>query len=232
MTTKTILVLANSLKRNARCIAGREVVFVDGTPNPSGGWIRPVNPPRRADHGQLFVNDVRLPCGRITQVLDVVTIPFTTRRSDPGQPENWEILPLTPWTLIGSACKSVLPIFAESPNGLWLDKLKTPDRISTKRHEARINASSLALIGPVILRIFRKPMPDHDIWRGLFTYQSQDYNLKITDDTFTKMHASAFPINKVTSVDAERFLCISLGRPYQAPDDYSPQHYKLIAAII
>lgn len=41
-TTKTILVMANSIKKDGRCVAGLEITPVDQYN--LGNWIRPIDP--------------------------------------------------------------------------------------------------------------------------------------------------------------------------------------------
>ena len=49
MTTKMIVVLANSVKKSGRCLAGKEIVWTDGSWK-VGNWIRPVASP---DGGEI-----------------------------------------------------------------------------------------------------------------------------------------------------------------------------------
>jgi len=47
MTSKTIVVLANSVRSSGRCLAGKEVVWT-GADWSVGGWIRPVPEPKES----------------------------------------------------------------------------------------------------------------------------------------------------------------------------------------
>jgi hypothetical protein len=58
MTTKRILVLANSTKHHPmRCVAGREVLGEAGCITQWGGWVRPVS---RHDEGALSLGERRV----------------------------------------------------------------------------------------------------------------------------------------------------------------------------
>jgi len=230
MLSKTILVLANSLKLGGRCIAGREVCLEEGLFKPSGGWIRPVRPVYGRCQGELYPHDIRLTRGAVPKILDVVRIQFFKYCNDRGQPENWEIRIQTPWTLIGRAPKSVLEQFRESPSALWPDGPQALDRISVRQQLAQANPSSLVMIRPSDLQIYgtidqydeRAPAK----WRGIFRYNGGVYDLAITDDTFTQTAYRRFLIGAATPFGGDCMLCVSLGLPLR---NY---HYKLIAAII
>lgn len=76
MPTKTILVLANSIKKAPdRCIAGREVAVAGSAVTPLGPWVRPVSPDSEGKQAELYEHrHCRRHNGKSPQVLDVVTV--------------------------------------------------------------------------------------------------------------------------------------------------------------
>jgi hypothetical protein len=76
MTTKRIVVLANSIKKRGRCVAGREIIQKDREP---GSWLRPIS---AVEEGTLMPNHMAVDSGRPLQVLDIVEVPVTQHARD------------------------------------------------------------------------------------------------------------------------------------------------------
>ena len=72
MQTKNIVVLANSVKRSGRCLAGKEVVSESGNWK-IGQWIRPVATEAGAE---IPVYSMRQALGHDPGLLEIVEIPF------------------------------------------------------------------------------------------------------------------------------------------------------------
>lgn len=88
MTTKRVLLLANSIKNNARCVAGREYIK-DESGFRLGDWIRPVSDRRE---GALLPIHYTNQNGIESRVLDVVDMELFSKSAGQGQPENWCLL--------------------------------------------------------------------------------------------------------------------------------------------
>src|SRR5688572_24311931 len=95
MVRKTLVVLANSFKRSERCIAGRELVLVNGQTVLSA-WIRPVS-----SHGEgelaLARRQIAMTRAQIA-VVDIVEVGLARPAGDPTQPENWVLFGRGDWT--------------------------------------------------------------------------------------------------------------------------------------
>src|ERR1041385_3193531 len=126
MTTKRILVLANSTKHYPKsCVAGRELIDEGSGKTSWGGWIRPVS---NHDEGALSFDERRLSEGRDPNPLDVIQLPLSGRESNPLQPENWRIQQGQAWTKVSTHDASILLSLVEEPESLWLDPAQKSDR--------------------------------------------------------------------------------------------------------
>lgn len=230
---KSILVLANSVKKApGRCVAGREVVR-NGDRYVPGPWIRPVSPDGEGAEGELLpVRHCQLSDGGMPAVLDIVEVPLQRQRTDPGQPENWEVVPNTPWRLVESISPQRIERIVEQPRDLWLDPGGKRDRIAVRVHGARPTSPSLTLIRPSRLTVCRES-PTRAT--GCFQYAGLLYTLRITDDAFNARHAAADVAHgqfRPPPFGDNCLLCVSLSSPFRGYSDAEPHHYKLIASII
>lgn len=83
MPLKKVFVLANSIKKRQRCIAGREIIKHHDGKEYWGEWIRPVT---LHDEGAVSLSECRLQDGTIPVPLDVVHIPITSCENNSAQP--------------------------------------------------------------------------------------------------------------------------------------------------
>ena len=81
---KTIVVLANSVKKSGRCLAGKDLVRF-GDKWQVGKWIRPVGAP---DGGEVPLYFMTRALGHDPQLLEIVEIPLDRAVPLPDQPEN------------------------------------------------------------------------------------------------------------------------------------------------
>jgi len=88
MSTKTLLILANSHKRGGRCIAGREVLWLPDGRWHFGPWVRPVSAhgTGELDHEETIRAD-----GSQVQVLEFANVALAQNQQDECQPESWII---------------------------------------------------------------------------------------------------------------------------------------------
>src|ERR1035438_7094419 len=106
MTTKRILVLANSTKHHPKsCVAGREMLEAGDDTRRRGGWVRPVS---THDEGALDWSERRLGGSVDAKPLDVIRVPVSAPENNPLQPENWLIHPGESWIKEDSLPPSVL----------------------------------------------------------------------------------------------------------------------------
>jgi hypothetical protein len=236
MARKRLLILANSFKRDARCIAGRELSIVDGRYR-IGRWIRPVS---AHDEGQLELLESTYQQGSLVQVLDIAEVDLAGPANDPYQPENWTIAGPHCWRRVPPARNTVpLEKLVESPPHLWPDDSEPrSDRIWHERLRRRPPAQSIYVIRPLRLRLVfcwrynKHRKCDGRKSRAMFDYNGVEYDLPLTDPEATHRHGAAFPalgepprVVELASADGP-LVCVSLG------NDFEGFHYKIAAAVI
>src|SRR5882762_6087225 len=126
MPTKTIVVLANSLKKGGRCLAGKEARMSGSNIETFGSWIRPISGGHKevagkSEGGQVTEYTVCqcLRRAELPRLLEILEIPFSRAVGLPDQPENWEIAEGDPWRSLGMCPSDLLPRIADRPAALW-----------------------------------------------------------------------------------------------------------------
>ncbi len=232
MATKTMVVLANSIKKKQRCVAGREIQQADAELQ-VGSWLRPVSD---EGEGELIVRKhCTLRQGGMPQVLDLVEVPLLENQNDPCQPENWQVETGAEWNKIGEVSAAEVEGWVEHPNDLWLEDPEHADRIAEQTQAGEAGSPSLVLIRPDQFRVRMwaeynpfKGYNQHKT-RGIFEYAGVEYSLSITDDSFTAKHCPKPDGDEhvfVPDIAENCALCVSLGAPFNG------YHYKLIASVI
>jgi len=239
MPTKTILVLANSLKNRGRCMAGREVVWLPDGRWHFGGWIRPVSAHGQGelDHEETIRED-----GAMVGVMEFATVALARNENEECQPENWVIeggAGRRCWSKLDRPCK--LPPMAaleEHPADLWIDKAEMNDRISPHRLAELRPGFSLCVIRPEELTLawfsemntFKKRPQSK--FRARFTYNGEKYELSLTDPLASERYCKPMPaVGEKPRTFALRsahgpLLCLSL------TPVFSGFHYKVAATIL
>lgn len=229
-----MLLLANSIKRSARCVAGREVVEQDGRSR-LGGWIRPVS---TQDEGELLVKHYTMTDGRVASVLDIVDISLVGRANNPGQPENWLLDEDVAWSRIRTVSGKNLSRLEERPPDLWLEDKAHSDRISAQGQARQTSPRSLVIVRPTNFRVrlwrefnqFKGYVQRKS--RAVFTYAGDEYDLSITDPIFSEQYCRQHPEEgkahvHVTPPCADTcLLCVSLTPPFKG------YHYKVLATVL
>lgn len=146
MVFRRLIVLANSYKNSARCVAGREWVQNQRV----GGWLRPISD---RPEGELLAEHMVTSSGFPVQVLNVVDVPVTDRANDPVHPEDWRVDHCARWVHRGRFRSDGLPSLEETPDDLWLDAANRTDRASPEFLGARKTHQSLYLIRPRDLHV-------------------------------------------------------------------------------
>lgn len=226
MPEKRVLILASSIKKSARCVAGREIIQHGGKAR-LGGWIRPVS---GSGEGELLPHHYALQQGGSASVLDVVDVPLKRQQSDPGQPENWLIDDSTQWSKVRAVAIDKVAGFAEHPADLWLESGVNTDRISPEAQMARDQLHSIVLIQPQNLKI-RKGR-EFNKWktRACFNYRGTSFALSVTDPVFldrqfAKSPEAGGPREWIPCSGENVLLCISLTPPFNG------FHYKVVATV-
>lgn len=232
MDYKRVLVLANSIKKGGRCVAGREAATGDRLE--VGAWLRPISD---AVEGELRPKDMRLDGGGQLEPLDIVDIPVTEHAGDPVHPEDWRVTG-EHWVFIETCTPEALLTLVEEPPSLWLQAGRASDRVATEFLKAARNHQSLYLIRPEQLR-FRYWREFNNFkgyvqkkTRTLFNYRGVAYDMSFTDPQATAKYCKDYPSDdqpakEVTpSCGDNCVLCVSLTPALNGT------HYKVVATLL
>ena len=185
--TKTILVLANSIKKYpSRCVAGIEMIPVEGGYD-FGNWIRPVDPSQNEGALPLRRTEVN---GQSVEPLQVVKMIFDGPSNDPNHPEDWNLQPSTLWELLGQYDNSILAKLPDQEGDLWGAESIAKNRIPTGTAN-----NTLRLIKPkgkVCVEAFHETdwYTQKDRFRKVLTIPCQGvyHSFSITDPRFQERH--------------------------------------------
>jgi hypothetical protein len=238
-SSQRLLVLANSVKKGGRCVAGR--VVEREFPLRLGQWIRPVS--AEAEGTLNPRRHLGTACGRPLQVLDDVEVPLSEAKPGTGQPENWLLVPNATWTRLGHVPEQ-RPLTAqlrEEPDSIWFDRAADhSDRVRPGAPVLGQLERSLVIIEPEGLefRLERRHQPKYGKNHqpramACFGYRDHRYELPITDDRYTHDNFEGeYPAEdgpdhaRVLPAPDPMLLCVSLTEPYKG------HHYKVVATIL
>ena len=233
MQSKTLLILANSIKNCERCIAGREVVWNDHGYT-FGPWVRPIS-----DHGEgeLSREEIQRDDRTEVAVLDFADVRLARHAGDPCHPEDWFVHGQRPWSRPVRYCKNPPPsALEERPRDLWLEPGSKSDRASHAFVTAQSPAFSICVVAatnlrlvcmaefnPAELRTVRK-------YRAQFAYNGAEYDLSLTDPAATERYFRGQSANeKIRTVGLDASLiCVSLTPEFRK----TGYHYKVVATIL
>jgi len=231
MPLKKVFVLANSIKKHQRCIAGREIVRHPDGKEYWGEWIRPVT---LHDEGAVSISECRLQDDTIPVPLDVIHIPITSCENNSAQPENWYIERNTRWAKIRTFTNNAAQKLIETPENLWLEPRVKQDRVTPQHLLSRKNYQSIYLIRPENFHFFVEVNSwdgvDKKRVRGIFNYNRQAYDFSMTDPLVRTKYFPDFgkvPSGKVDLVkNDDLIICVSL------TPEFNGYHYKVVATVI
>ncbi len=232
MVVKRILVLANSIKKHARCVAGVEV---ESGRDPISNWVRPVS---GESQGELEPRHMRITGAWDVAVLDIVDVPVVRRAADPVHPEDWVVDTGRTWTYVQSMPGGIVRALEETPADLWLEEPAHSDRVSGAFLLKRLPRQSLYLVRPEGLRI--ELTVEHNAFknkdqrktRARFGYNGHEYHMGVTDPIFTHRFCSAYPaVGAAATIVRPPYgdrclLCVSL------TPEFNRYHYKVVATIL
>lgn len=228
MPTKRFVVLANSIKKDGRCVAGREMPGEDGA---FGPWCRPISSDR--PEGELFPQHMPLKSGTLSPLV-VVDVPLSGYAKNPAHPEDWYVSG-EQWEIADTLNRDELVDLIEEPPNLWLEKGQRSDRVSTAFIEKLEEHQSIYLIRPDALRIRYgreyNPFKGHNQKKSrvLFNYQGAAYDLSLTDPIASATYCKDFPdVDEPAKEIAleNSAICVSLTPPFKG------FHYKVVATIL
>lgn len=233
MTSKNLLVLANSIRHApSTCLAGRELL-----PGPRryrlGQWIRPIS---SHGEGELAPRETRLFGGHQPRIFSVIQVPLARPCGDLCQPENWLISPWRRWKTVKlTSPKPRIRELIEQPRDLWLQPGEKTDRVSAEFLKRKRPTGSLRLIvvHGIHVSFGWNPWNRHKKRsRVRFTYRGVEYRLALTDPVFSDRYQARFPARGQSDVEFDLrtpggcALCLSLA------SEYNGYHHKIVATIL
>lgn len=208
---KEIICLANSTRTGGKCVAG---ITVD-----TGEWIRPVS-----EEGQLTNKQIKYANGKLPELLDIIRIPYKKLQPTAYQPEN-VLISEEQWEYLGKWPEDKLDNLCDKPKEIFINQDRR-DRITVEFFKKSRLESSLLLIKPKSIKLFRTDYENKKKLRTIFVYNDLEYDFGVTDPIFLEEYTKKKEgFYKLDSKDV--YLCISLAAPYK--DGYC---YKLVASII
>lgn len=228
---KHMIVLANSIKKSARCIAGKEVTLKSNYYE-IGPWVRPIT---NHDEGAVWLSECTLNTGGVPKVMQFVKVPFTRYAEDATQPENWMIATGVQWESVDALyAKPDMSHFVELPRDLWLQKEKASDRITVQAMARRAGIPSIHVIRVEQLIIsfgWQHYDPRKKRRRAEFVHNGVEYDFSLTDPVIEEKYGHLYPQQGAT---AFRFsannakpchISVSLAPPFCG------DHYKVVATV-
>lgn len=231
MESKRIIVLANSIKKGGRCVAGRELNRNSGS---VGGWIRPISD---VEEGTLMPQHMEVDRNNQLNVLDIVDVPLVQHANDRCHPEDWNV-GSAKWQHVHRFTLSEILRLEETPHGLWLEDKTHSDRVSCDFIFGQSCHQSLYLVRPNNFRV--RIWKEYNSARGynqkksraVFEFMGVEYNLGLTDPVVTNKYCTRFP--KVGESPTEFtlpfadncLLCVSM------TPNLGRYHYKVVATVM
>lgn len=207
-----LIILANSTRDRARCIAGI-------CPE-TGMWMRPI-PKKKGEHAirkSPTIEGIRL--------LDIVQIPFSGRKPRPPvkyQIEN-EYIESYRWKKVGRATIKQIKEYVDNVGELFHSDsvFVFPNKLEAL---APAEWKSLRLIK--VKTKFTRDLFDKDGWRANFIDdEGNELSLKVTDPVATD------ELNCKKKYDGICLLTISLAEPWAKNVNVKKRCYKLVAGVI
>ena len=227
MPTFEIVCLANSRKRQGRCVAG---LRVDGK-----GWLRPVG---SNAEGVLHPHHYTLPDDTEPQLGDVLRVHCSRPNPRPYHPEDWVVMSL-PWERVADGLGRnkydwLRPYLSSDPLLLG----SPGERVALARLQAHPVARSLSLIAPQNIKwhIALNKEGERRI-RVDFTLNGGHYSLPLTDPVWEQrlLHLKAGVYERETAridADAEVWLTVSLSEPFAPAEQDAEFCYKLVVGVL
>jgi hypothetical protein len=232
MEFRRIIVLANSIKRGGRCVAGREV---EGKEAMVGNWLRPISD---ESEGELMSRHMVTANGSPLEVLDIVDVPLDHHANDKCHPEDWVLATSEPWRHRKKFPVNDVIGLGEKPRDLWLEPRSNTDRVTCDFLQHRTQHQSLYLLRPKNLRV--RLWREFNQYKGykqkktraIFSYGGAEFDLSLTDPIATTRYCTDFP---TADEPAREFtfpfqdnclMCVSLTPVLKG------YHYKVVATVL
>ena len=233
---RTLLILANSKKKSARCIAGKFLTARTDGMYDVGPWVRPISP--IAKEGEIPTS-MTVFNGISLQPFDMVEITVDRHAGDPNHPEDWLIERDVQWQMTGKIADTYLPNLYEQPTDLWGHNSSHSRSVPFGYVQQMTTPSTLTLIQPTtasVVRVVRENWPEgvKTKIRLHLRYAGIDHNFSVTDIEFIARHriydraAREGDFSIPFSDPSKVAFCLSLTPPHPQPNG---PHYKIAATI-
>jgi hypothetical protein len=232
--TKHVIILANSVRRQKRCIAGKELFPAGNGKFRAGKWIRVADPD--CQEGGVSENHMVSESGRRIEILDIVEIQFRGPCNDPNHPEDWWLEPGKKFRFVDRRDRSVLKFLEDHPAQLW--QSASPESVPFGYvKEMGANAASLNLIRCTEGAQFRywkemdaESKKEKRHFRFTLSYANSTHDFSVTDPLFTRRHKVFDKLTEELQTiefakPSEVFVCASL------TPEFNGKQYKICATI-
>ncbi len=239
MISKTIIVLANSVKKSERCLAGKEVVRLGNQWN-VGKWIRPV---ATSDGGEVPLYSMQRALGHDPKLLEIIEVSLDRAVPLPDQPENWLLeksFEAGSWKSVGHFEWEQMSVLLDTPPELWNDPASGRRRVKEGFPRAMPEPASLYFIKPEKIESIsvwselshpsaRYPIKKHRV--ATIRYAGVRHEFDITDPSFAERYYPHFPspiepaIQVRLSKPDSTFVSLSVTGAFEG------YHYKIAAAF-
>ncbi len=203
MITKTIVILANSIKHNEHCVAGKCIETKQ--------WIRPVSTMEGAELNREQSTFHNIHGNYMVKPMQKIEMYFHSVAPLVNQPEN-HLINDQQWQQKYKIKEHELSQYLDHPENIWGET----DRVSyveIVQNHLTI-PQSLYLIQVENLRLY---INEYQKRRANFLYNGVTYDLAVTDPNFDKHVSEGY--------EGVGILCISLGEEYQ------DSCFKLVATV-
>ena len=215
---KYFICLANSYKRNGRCIAGVEITISqdnhwkvvrnnDGSPH----WIRPID--QHTEYGEVLEGEARhIPLLSVVKISEAVPCPHESHSEDVNYLQM---------TTIGMI-HNYREVLEQLSDNVHFEIFYTTELAISPEIYAKGNYS-LMMIHPENIQFQEDLTKNRARYRMSFSYHGTNYDFSITDPVFYEQIAlQPELLNSLTDI----YLTLSIGLEYEG------RHHKLIAGVI
>jgi len=238
MISKTIVVLANSVKKSGRCLAGKEVVRL-GKKWKVANWIRPIG---TTAGGEVPSYAMTRALGHDPKLLEIIEVPLDRAVPLPDQTENWLLersFGVGSWKSVGHCDWEQTFELLDTPPELWNDPASGPRRVKEGFPRAMPVPTSLYFVKPEKIgsisvwtdrnQFVQQGTKRHRVAR--IRYAGVWHDFDIDDPSFAERYYPKFP--SVT----EPTIQVHLSKPdstlvsLSVTGAYYGHHYKIVAAF-
>ena len=174
MPFKDIVCLASSKKIGGKCVAGKTVATKE--------WIRPVS-----TEGKLTDQLIKYADGKLPELLDIIRVHYKKLQPTVYQPENI-LISEDSWEFIDRWPKNELDSLCDRPKEIFVNQDRK-DRISVEFFKENRLESSLLLLKPKTIKLYRTDYENKKKLRAIFVYNELEYDLGVTDPIFLEEYS-------------------------------------------